>query len=65
MNRPLTATTLRAMADALDQLAQVSFARVSSVDIHGIRLTVRRHEDQRDGAWYELVSWKDIDDDGT
>jgi hypothetical protein len=50
----LTATSLRAIADGLDDLAAAS-VRVDHFVAHGYRVTLHRHEDQRDGAWYEVV----------
>lgn len=50
----LTAHDLRAIADAVDQIAKVP-ARVSEVTVGQHRITLERHSDQMDGDSYTVT----------
>jgi hypothetical protein len=51
----LASYNLRAIADALDQLAQLKSTKVNQVVVNGITCKLERYEDQREGATYYLV----------
>lgn len=59
MTPNLTASSLRAIAEALESLAKIK-ARVSTIDVDGLHVRVQRHDDQRDGAHYTVLSIEGI-----
>lgn len=58
---PITSATLRMVADSLDDLAKTA-VRVDTFTVAGVAVRVRWHDDQRDGAWYEVLGIGDHSD---
>jgi hypothetical protein len=51
----ITAAELHAIADAVESLTAIR-GTVPAIDVGGLRITLRRNSNQRDGDWYTIVA---------